>query len=257
MLKLTVCGACGKMGKMIIDRILTDNELKLVGAVEKKGHPFIEQMINKIKITDNIETVIKNTDVVIDFTNPEATLEHLGIAIRNVVAGSCPAFVIGTTGISEKGLEKIKEVSNTCAIVFSPNMSAGVNLLFKLVDEVAGVLSNYDVEIVEAHHNQKKDAPSGTAVKIADIISGKLKLSKIYGRTGITGPRKKEIGIHAVRAGDIVGEHTVIFAGSGERLELIHRAHSRETFAAGAVKAAKWIFSKKPGLYSMQDVLGL
>jgi len=136
-------------------------------------------------------------------------------------------------------------------------MSIGVNLLFKLVDEVANVLSDYDIEIIEAHHNQKKDAPSGTALEIAEILSKKLNLQQIYGRAGHVGARKKEIGIHSVRAGDIIGDHTVLFVGQGERLEIIHRAHSRETFAAGAIRAAKWIVDKKPGLYTMQDVLGL
>jgi len=136
-------------------------------------------------------------------------------------------------------------------------MSVGVNLLFKIVSEVADAIPNYDVEIIEAHHNQKKDAPSGTALKLAEIISSKLNLKHIFGRHGNVGARKKEIGIHAVRAGDIVGEHTVIFAGDGEQIQLIHRAHTRDTFAAGAVKAAKWIFGKSPGLYTMRDVLGL
>lgn len=236
MLKITVCGANGKMGKMIINKVLADSELELVGAVESKGNSCIDQVIYKVKITDNLENVVRNTDVVIDFTNPEATKEHL-----EIIQKYKKSIVIGTTGISEEGVEKIKEVSNTCSIVFSPNMSVGVNLLFKLVGEVAKVLPNYDVEIIETHHNQKKDAPSGTALKLAEII----------------GAHKKEIGIHSVRAGDIVGEHTVIFATNGERLEFVHRAHSRETFAVGAVKAAKWIFGKKLGLYTMHNVLGL
>jgi 4-hydroxy-tetrahydrodipicolinate reductase len=236
MLKITVCGACGKMGKMIIEKVLSDKELELAGAIETKGHGAIGQQVGKIKITDNFEAAVKMSDVIIDFTSPDATLEHL-----KFVQLYKKGFVIGTTGISEDGVEKIKDASKKNPIVFSPNMSVGVNLLFKLVDEAANVLSNYDVEIIEAHHNQKKDAPSGTALKLAEIIK----------------PYKKEIGIHSIRAGDIVGEHTVVFAANGERIELVHRAHSRDTFAAGSVKAAKWIFSKNPGLYSMRDVLGL
>ena len=166
-------------------------------------------------------------------------------------------IVICTTGIAKEGLAKIKSASSEIPIVFSPNMSVGVSLLFKLVGEVADIIPDYDVEIVEAHHNQKKDAPSGTALKLAEIISSKLNLEHVYGRCGNVGARKKEIGIHAIRAGDIVGDHTVIFATNGERIELTHRAQSRDTFAVGAVKAAKWVFGKKPGLYTMQDVLGL
>lgn len=252
MLKITMCGAAGKMGKLIISKVIADKDLVLVGAVELKGNASIGQTIGKVKITDNFETVVKSSEVVIDFTNPEASLEHLEIASKNK-----KAIVIGTTGIPKSGTAKIENASEQIPVVFAPNMSLGVNLLFKLADETAGVLSNYDIEIIETHHNQKKDAPSGTALKIAEIISKKLKLTPVYGRFGKTGPRKNEIGIHSVRAGDIAGEHTVIFAGPGERIELIHRASSRETFAAGAVKAAKWLFGKKPGLYSMQDVLGL
>ncbi|MDD5687725.1 MAG: 4-hydroxy-tetrahydrodipicolinate reductase [Elusimicrobia bacterium] len=252
MLKLTVCGAAGKMGKMIIERALADGSFVLSGAIESQGHPAIGQTIDKIKITDNFDAAVKLSDVIIDFTSPDATLEHLEIVRVNK-----KALVIGTTGISESGIKKIENTSNEIPIIFSPNMSIGVNLLFKLVNEIADVLPDYDVEIIEAHHNQKKDSPSGTALKLADIISKKLKLSKVYGRFGNVGLRKKEIGIHSVRAGDIVGDHTVIFAGAGEQVEVVHKAHSRETFAVGAVKAAKWLSGKKPGLYSMQNVLGL
>jgi len=252
MIKILICGAAGKMGRMIIDRVLSESELELVGAVESKGNRSVGKPIGKIKITDGLENVVKSCDIVIDFTSPNATIGNLETARKNK-----KPIVIGTTGLDEKGIDKIKNASREIPVVFAPNMSVGVNLLFKLVDEVAGVLSNYDVEIIEAHHNQKKDAPSGTALKLAEIIADKLNLTKIYGRQGITGPRKKEIGIHSVRAGDIVGEHTVVFAGPGERIELIHRAHSRDTLAAGAVLAAKWLIGKKPGLYSMRDVLGL
>ena len=236
MLKIVVCGAAGKMGKLIIEKVLSDKELELAGAIETKGHGAIGQPVGKIKITDNIEEVVKLSDVVIDFTNPDATLEHLEFVQLYKIG-----FIIGTTGISKDRVEKIKTVSKEIPIAFSPNMSVGVNLLFKIVSEVAAAIPGYDVEIIEAHHNQKKDAPSGTALKLAEII-------KTY---------KKEIGIHSIRAGDIVGEHTVVFAANGERIELVHRAHTRDTFAAGAVKAAKWIFGKNPGLYTMSNVLGL
>lgn len=252
MLNITVCGAAGRMGKTIISKILSDKELVLSGAVEFKGHLSVGESVGDISITDDFPEALKSSDVAIDFTGPDAALYHLETARKNK-----KALVIGTTGISESGLEKIKTASKEIPVVFSPNMSAGVNLLFKLVDDIAGVIPNYDVEIVESHHNRKKDAPSGTALKLAEIISKKLKLEPVYGRHGNVGARKKEIGIHAVRAGDIVGEHTVIFAGPGERIELVHRAASRETFAEGAVKAAKWIADKKPKLYTMKDVLGL
>jgi 4-hydroxy-tetrahydrodipicolinate reductase len=252
MMNIVVCGAAGKMGKMIISRVIADPEVKFSGAVEAKGNPCVGSDSSGITITDDFEKAIKTADVAIDFTSPDATINHVELAAKNK-----KAMVIGTTGLTPGAVEKIKSAAGVIPVVFSPNMSVGVNLLFKLVEEVAGVLADYDVEIVEAHHNQKKDAPSGTAAKLADIIAKKLELPLVYGRQGIVGARKKEIGIHAVRAGDIVGEHTVLFAGPGERVELIHRAHSRETFAAGAVRAAKWLNGKKPGLYTMRDVLGL
>lgn len=252
MLKIVVCGAAGKMGKMVISRILADKELVLSGAIEWRKHHTIGQQIDEINITDNFSESLKSSDVAIDFTNMDATLYHLDVARKQK-----KAIIIGTTGISAEGIERIKSVSREIPVILAANMSVGVNLLFKLVEEVAAALPNYDVEIIEAHHNQKKDAPSGTALKLAEIISSKLKLEYVFGRHGNVGARKRELGIHAVRAGDIVGEHTVIFAGESEQIELIHRAHSRDTFAAGAIKAAKWIFGKKPGFYTMRDVLGL
>ncbi len=252
MLKIVVCGAAGKMGEMVISRILSDKELVLSGAIEWREHHAVGQLLDTINITDNFSEALKSSDVAIDFTNMDATLYHLDIAKKQK-----KPLIIGTTGITAEGIERIKSASKEIPIILAANMSVGVNLLFKLVSEVAVAIPNYDVEIIEAHHNQKKDAPSGTALKLAEIISSKLNLEHIYGRHGNVGARKKEIGIHAVRAGDIVGEHTVIFAGEGEQIELIHRAHTRDTFAAGAVKAAKWIFGKKPGLYTMGDVLGL
>ncbi|OQA89850.1 MAG: 4-hydroxy-tetrahydrodipicolinate reductase [Elusimicrobia bacterium ADurb.Bin231] len=252
MIKVTVCGAAGKMGKLIIEKIMADKDTELSGATELAGHPAIGSKIGEVTITDSFTKAIENCDIAIDFTAPGSTLKNIESAVK-----SGKDLVIGTTGIEQQGIDTIQEAAKTIPIVFSPNMSVGINLLFKLVEEVSGILSSYDVEIVEAHHNQKKDAPSGTAAKLADIISKKLELNKVYGRYGMVGARGKEIGIHAVRAGDIIGEHTVTFAGPGERIELIHRAHSRNPLADGAVKAAKWLIGKKPGLYSMKDVLGL
>jgi 4-hydroxy-tetrahydrodipicolinate reductase len=184
-------------------------------------------------------------------------VEHLVEALK-----SSKSIVIGTTGFSETEISEIKAASKKIPVFFTPNMSVGVNLLFKLAEEAAKIIPGYDIEIVELHHNQKKDAPSGTAVKLLEVISRALgkdpKKIGVFGRQGTPGARsKEEIGVMAVRAGDIVGEHTVYLAGPGERIELTHRAFSRDTFAAGALRAAKWVYGKAPGLYDMQDVQGL
>jgi len=258
MVKVIVCGACGKMGKRVIDTLAQDEEIELVGAIEAEGHRALgTQVTPEVKVTNNLEKIIKEADVVIDFTNPKASLENLEVASRFK-----KPMVIGTTGHSEEEKRLIMEKAKIISLILSPNMSLGVNLLFKLVESVARVLKGYDVEIIEVHHNQKNDAPSGTATKLLESIAQVLKLDPygagVYGRKGIVGPRKpQEIGVHAVRAGDIVGEHTVIFAGTGERLELTHRAQSRDCFARGAVEASKWIVRQPPGFYDMQDFLGL
>jgi 4-hydroxy-tetrahydrodipicolinate reductase len=258
MVNVIVCGACGRMGKRIIDVLSQDGDIELVGAIEAKGHEGLgNEVAPKVKVTDNLEKIIDTAEVVIDFTNPQASLKNLEVASRFK-----KAMVIGTTGHTEQEKKLVAERARTIPLLMAPNMSLGVNLLFKVVDGVAKVLKGYDVEIVEAHHNRKKDAPSGTAAKleetIAQALNFNLKEAGVYGRKGIVGPRKpKEIGVHSVRAGDIVGEHTVIFAGTGERLELTHRAHSRDCFARGAVEATKWIVKQSPGLYDMQDFLGL
>ena len=252
MIKVVVNGALGRMGKRIIACAADDPDVEVAGAVdlmEHRGSPYV---------TTELGGAIKNADVVIDFTS------HVGLpATIDVVAGAGKALVIGTTGLTRQEQSALDKAAKRVPVVYAPNMSAGVNLVFQLAGQIAKTLgSAYDVEIVEAHHGQKKDAPSGTARKLAENIAAALrrdlKKDAVYGREGITGPRKaSEIGIHAVRAGDIVGEHTVIFAGPGERIELTHRAHSRDTFARGALRAAKWVAAKPPGLYSMLDVLGL
>ena len=197
---------------------------------------------------------IAAADVLIDFTRPEGTLEHLRRA---------RAAVVGTTGFSPSQLEEIQREARRIPIVFSPNFAVGVNVVFRLAEVAARALGDaYDVEIVEAHHRHKVDAPSGTALKIGEIIASSLKRNlqaeARHGRHGDTGERPaKQIGFHAIRGGDIVGEHTVIFAGAGERVEVAVRSQSRATYATGAVRAAKWLKGKPPGLYSMQDVLGL
>ncbi|MFB0525960.1 MAG: 4-hydroxy-tetrahydrodipicolinate reductase [bacterium] len=258
MVNVIVCGACGRMGKRIIDILSRDGETELVGAIEAKAHEALgNEVTPKVKVTDNLEEIIDRAEVVIDFTNPQASLKNLEVASRFK-----KAMVIGTTGHTEQEKKLVVEKAKTIPLLMAPNMSLGVNLLFKVVEGVAKMLKGYDVEIVEAHHNRKKDAPSGTAAKLGETIAQALNLNLmetgVYGRKGMVGPRKsQEIGVHSVRAGDIVGEHTVIFAGTGERLELTHRAHSRDCFARGAVEAAKWIVRQSPGLYDMQDFLGL
>src|SRR3989338_3334062 len=266
MLGLVVCGAAGRMGGTVVRLIQESTGVRLVGAVEWSGSPQINKDAGEVAgvgkigvpIAAQIEPLLKGQVVVIEFTTPEATLEHLKIAARN---GS--PIVIGTTGFNPKQLAEIKRLSRRTRVLMSPNMSVGVNLLVSLLGKVAETLGeDYDVEIVEAHHRFKKDAPSGTALALGRAVAEALKrdLGKVgvCGRKGIVGERtKKEIGLRSVRAGDIVGEHTVIFGGLGERLEFVHRAHSRETFARGALRAAQWLVMQKKGLYSMQDVLGL
>lgn len=260
-IKVSVIGAAGKMGKNIINAIHQSDGVQIVGAVERRGNSAVGKDSgeiagagkNNVIITDNLENIIKDSDVTIDFTSPESTVENIRLNEKYLK----PA-VIGTTGFSTEQRDIINDVSKKIPILLSPNMSIGVNLLFKLVQITAQALGkNYDVEIVEMHHRFKKDAPSGTAKKLGEIICNTLDIkNRLYGREGFIGERTdNEIGIFAVRAGDIVGEHTVIFSGIGERIELTHRAHSRMTFAQGAVKAAIFIIKQKPGLYSMLDVL--
>ena len=266
MIRTIVCGAAGKMGRRICALIEEDKELQLVGAVEAKGSPSIGQdagilsgsSANGIAIVDDLSKVIEDGEVVIDFTAPSATVSHVRVAADNK-----KPIVIGTTGLNHDQIEEIKKLAAIVPIVLSPNMSLGVNILFKLVKDIAEKLGeDYNIEIVEMHHRFKADAPSGTALKLAEFaaegLGEKLEDIAVYGRKGLIGERKsKEIGIMSLRGGDVVGDHTVIFAGLGERLELTHKASSRDTFARGALRAAKWVIDKVPGLYSMQDVLGL
>jgi 4-hydroxy-tetrahydrodipicolinate reductase len=267
MIKLIISGACGKMGQRIIANAVSSLAFKVVGAVEHANHPQLGQDIGlavglgnmlNVPISDNLDKIIKSGDVVIEFTNPETTLDHLGVATYTK-----KPMVIGTTGFSSAQLNELRNLGRQIPCVFSPNMSLGVNLLFKLVEKAAKTLGpEFDIEIVESHHRYKKDAPSGTANKLADIaataLGRKLPEVAVYGRKGIAGERTKEaIGIHAVRGGDMVGEHTVYFYGTGERIELTHRASSRDTFALGALRAAKFIVDKPAGIYDMLDVLGL
>ncbi len=255
-IKLAVLGAHGKMGQRIIALATHDSRFQLMAGVERAGGPTVGHFIGgtSVPVVGDVGEILPKADVLIDFTSPESTLRTARLAAR-----SRRGLVIGTTGFSPKGLKVIKAISRKIPIVFSPNMSVGVNLLFQLVAQAARSLAHYDIEIVEAHHNLKKDSPSGTALKLAEVAAQASQRSSkdyVYGRHGQVGARKKkEIGIFSVRAGDIIGDHTVLLSNTGERLELTHRAHSRDAFASGSLDAAAWIYKKRPGLYSMQDVL--
>ena len=266
MIRAIVCGAAGRMGGRIIAMIREADDFILVGAVEQPNSASIGQDAGEVEgigklgvpVISDLGAVIGEGQVVIDFTAPAATLSHLAIAAQAKVP-----VVVGTTGFSAADLGGIKQHSLAVPCVFSPNMSVGVNLVFKVLAEVARALGDgYDIEIVETHHRLKKDAPSGTALKMAHVIAETLgrDLDKVgvYGRKGMVGARgKEEIAIHALRAGEVVGDHTVIFDGMGERIEVTHRAHTRDNFARGAQRAARWVIGRPPGLYDMQDVLGL
>jgi 4-hydroxy-tetrahydrodipicolinate reductase len=256
-MKITVCGAAGRMGQAILSIAKADSDVQIIGALEYDGNKAIGTGDPVISSVNDLEKFLDETNAVIDFTNPESALKNLETAKKYGTP-----FVVGTTGFSEDQRKKITEVSKSIPVIFSPNMSVGINILFKLVETIAKKIPDYDIEIVELHHNKKKDSPSGTAVKLLEVAASSIEKNiedvVVYGRHFSDAVRKKdEIGTLSVRAGDIVGEHTVYFAGTGERLELTHRAHSRDTFALGAIRAAKWVEGKKPGLYDMSDVLNL
>jgi 4-hydroxy-tetrahydrodipicolinate reductase len=266
MIKIGVAGAAGKMGSRIAALCREYEGLQLAGAFERAGHKEIGKDIGLIAgigetgvmLQDSIGKVIDAVDLIVDFTSGEATKENL-----KRVSQKGKAMVIGTTGFSKDDITELESLLRKIPCVMASNMSLGVNLLLKVLQDVAKVLGDdYDIEIFEAHHRMKKDAPSGTALKmaqvIADAVNRNLDEVAVYGRKGIIGQRaKKEIGIQTVRAGDIVGEHTVLFGGLGERIEITHKASSRDTFARGALKAALWLAGKPAGLYDMQDVLNL
>ena len=266
MIRAIVAGAGGRMGGRIVHMICQSNDVELAGAFERPDHPSVGSDVGAaaglgslgIRVVGSLREAVDLGEVIIDFTTPEATMENLKLA-----SAAKLAVVIGTTGISGKLLEEVKSLAKSTRCVMSPNMSVGVNVMFKIAGEMARVLGkDYDMEILEAHHRFKKDAPSGTAMRLAQILAAStnrvLDEVAVYQRKGMIGERTgKEIGIQTWRAGDITGEHTILFGGIGERLELIHRAHNRDNFARGAVKAAAWVVHQPPGLYDMLDVLGL
>jgi 4-hydroxy-tetrahydrodipicolinate reductase len=256
--KVVVAGASGKMGQTLVEAVLADSSLQLVAALDAKGSPTVGRTLGGVKVAADIGKAVAAGDVLIDFTRPEGTIAHLEACAR---LGK--AIVIGTTGIPEPLRKAILQAGRRIPIAMSPNFAVGVNAVFKLAEVAAGILGeDYDVEIVEAHHRHKVDAPSGTALKLGEIVASALNrdLKKVarHGREGDTGARPgRQIGFHAIRGGDIVGEHTVIFAGTGERVEVTIRSQSRLTYALGALRAARFLRGKRAGLYDMNDVLGL
>ncbi len=256
-MKIAVAGAGGRMGRTLVEAIEADGALTLAAALEVVGSPAVGKELEKIRITSDIDAAVSAADVLIDFTRPAGTMKHLESCLKHSTL-----LVIGTTGFSDSEKKRISEGAKKIPIVMSPNFAVGVNVLFKIADTAARALGEgYDVEIVEAHHRHKVDAPSGSALKLGEIIASALKTSlaaAIHGRHGDTGERPvKQIGFHAVRGGDMVGDHSALFIGTGERLELTVRSQSRMTYATGAVRAAKWLRKRPAGLYDMFDVLGL
>jgi 4-hydroxy-tetrahydrodipicolinate reductase len=264
-MKIAIAGSSGRMGRTLIEAVCASQDLKLAAALEIARSPQLGKDAGEalgidsgIAISADYAAGIAASDCLIDFTRPEGSLLHLDACIK-----SGTNMVLGTTGFSAQDKQRILEASKRIAIVFAPNMAVGVNATFKLAEVAAKILGDaYDVEIIEAHHRHKVDAPSGTALKLGEVVAAALgrdlRSCAVYGREGDTGERDpKTIGFHAVRGGDIVGEHTVIFAGSGERVEVTVRSQSRLTYAAGALRAARFLGGKSSGLYDMQDVLGL
>jgi len=265
MLKIAIAGSSGRMGRALIEAVTQEDGVVLSAALEQPGSTFLGKDAGEligaacgVKISDDVETALAQSDCLIDFTRPEGTLHHLDICRRRGAH-----LVIGTTGFSNEGKQLIQEASRDIPIVFAPNMSVGVNAVFKLLDVAARILNQgYDVEIVEAHHRHKVDAPSGTALRMGEVVAAALGRNlaecAIYGREGHTGERDATtIGFATVRGGDIVGDHTVLFAGTGERVEITHKSASRMPYATGSLRAARFLCDKTTGLFDMQDVLGL
>lgn len=263
--KIVVAGSSGRMGQTLVEAIGRAADARLVGALELKGNRLVgtltgiqDGVSGAVAISADFAKVIAEGDCLIDFTRPEGTLAHLEVCVAKGVRA-----VIGTTGFSVDERKLIEAAGKRIPIVFAPNMAVGVNATFKLAEVAAKILGDeFDVEIIEAHHRHKIDAPSGTALRLGEVVAGvlgrDLKAVAMHGRQGVTGERDaKTIGFHAIRGGDIVGEHTVIFAGEGERVEVTVRSQSRMTYALGALRACRFLMASGPGLYDMQDVLGL
>ncbi len=266
MVRIAVAGVAGRMGGFIVRAIAGRPEAELAGGFEAPGHPLLGRPLSEVtglasaqgQVEADPAALLARAEVLVDFTAPAATLKHVALCAQ---AGK--AAVVGTTGLDEVQKKALAGLAQKIPVVFAPNMSIGMNLMFKLVGMMAKVLGpGYALELMEAHHDQKKDSPSGTAVRLLEELAQargwELDQVAKHGRQGLVGARpKEEIGVSVIRGGDIVGDHTVFFIAQGERLELTHRAHSRDTFAQGAVRAALWVAGRAPGLYDMQDVLGL
>jgi 4-hydroxy-tetrahydrodipicolinate reductase len=265
MVKVVIVGSSGRMGHALLEAVFADQELVLHSALDRAESPQIGRdageafgLSNTVKISQNLDLALQGADVLIDFTRPQASMQYLAACQKAGVN-----MVIGTTGFSAEQKAQIAEASRDIALVIAPNMSVGVTLLINLVQSAAKVLAEgYDVEIMETHHRHKIDAPSGTALRLgeaaATALGRNLAECAVYGREGVTGERNANtIGFATVRGGDVVGDHTVLFAGIGERVELTHKASSRATFALGALRAAKFLTNKSSGQFDMQDVLGL
>lgn len=263
--KIAVVGAGGRMGRMIIESTLKDGEAALVAAVDQPGTPWVGKDAGElvgmpcgVQVTTDVEAAIAAADCLIDFTRPQGTLAHLALCRKHKTA-----IVIGTTGIEEEGKQAIAQAAQEIPVVFSSNMSVGANAVFKVLDIASRILAQgYDIEIFEAHHRLKVDAPSGTALRMGEVVAKALgrdlKECAIYGREGVTGERDPStIGFATVRGGDIVGDHTVMYCGIGERVEISHKAGSRMPYALGALRASRFLAGKTSGLFDMQDVLGL
>jgi 4-hydroxy-tetrahydrodipicolinate reductase len=263
--QIAVAGSSGRMGRALIEAVAQSGDFRLKAALEVPGSPALGKDAGEqvgapcgILISGDPGHALPGCDVLVDFTRPEGTLAHLELCRSHAIR-----MVIGTTGFNAEQKQRIADAAKSIAIVMAPNMSVGVNLTFKLAELAARVLNEgYDVEIIEAHHRHKVDAPSGTALRLGEVIAAALgrdlARDAVYGREGVTGERKAStIGFATVRGGDIVGDHTALFAGTGERVEITHKAASRATFALGALRAARFLVGRKSGLFDMQDVLGL
>ncbi len=267
MIRVAVTGAAGRMGKANIEAIQMAEGVTLTAAIVEPSSTLVGADAGEVAgvgklgvaLVDSLAAVVNDFDVLIDFTAPEVTLNNVAFC-----AEQGKKVVVGTTGLSDAQKAELQELSAKTAIMFAPNMSVGVNLCFKLLEIAAKALGNddYDIEVIEAHHRHKVDSPSGTALRmgevVADALGRDLKTCAVYGREGQVGARPRgEIGFETIRAGDVVGDHTVLFATEGERIEITHKASNRLTFAKGAVRAAAWLQDKNSGLFDMQDVLGL
>jgi 4-hydroxy-tetrahydrodipicolinate reductase len=263
--RIAVAGASGRMGQMLIEAVNSSDDCRLTGALDMAGNPAIGQdagafagRASGVMIDSDIRQGLKNSGVLIDFTRPEGTMAHLAICRELGVK-----LVIGTTGFSDAQKAEIADAAKDIAIMMAPNMSVGVNVTLKLLEMAAKALSTgYDIEIIEAHHRHKVDAPSGTALKMGEVIAEALgrdlKDCAVYAREGVTGERDpSSIGFATIRGGDIVGDHTVLFAGTGERIEISHKSSSRATYAQGSLRAARFLHGKSSGLFDMFDVLNL